>query len=149
MFLFPVSLLSAPAAAEAVFRGQDLSTILLPGVLAAGCCSGSSSRAVSGQALRSAPQRKSGPSFCGRQSPPPTPRGWRFLEVWPPLRRAAPDLWGVCSLLWCPLRPAAMISASRAVAARLMGASASRSLAAARHQVRKCHAFWKGLQALT
>lgn len=69
--------------------------------------------------------------------------------MWPPLCRAAPDLWGVCSLLSRPLRPAAMIRASRALAARLVGATASRSLAAARHQVRKRHAFWKGLQALT
>lgn len=51
---------------------------------------------------------------------------------------AARDLWGVCSLLSCPLHPAAIISASRAATAHLVGVgtAASWSLAATRHQIR-------------
>lgn len=42
-----------------------------------------------------------------------------------------------------------MISASRAAAARLVGAAASRGPTAARHKVRNCRAFSEELPALT
>lgn len=42
----------------------------------------------------------------------------------------ARDLWGVCSLLLCPLHPAAMISSVG------VGTAASWSLVAAYHQIR-------------
>lgn len=41
-----------------------------------------------------------------------------------------------------------MISVSRAAAARLVGAAASRGPTAARHKVRNCRAFSQGLTAL-
>lgn len=86
-------------------------------------------------------------SLLQRPAPAPHPTWLEVSRSEATAVRAAPGLWRVCSRPRNPLCPAAMISASRSAAARLVGTAASRRPAAARHQVRNCHAFRWGLQA--
>lgn len=149
IFLLTPSPLIEPVPANARTEGRTFSTIMLRSVLAVRASSGSGGQVVSGQAVPAAPRRKSGPQAPVTNPRPPHPTWLEVSRSVPTAaQRSAAQLPAVrVTVASYSRRLAAMISASRAAASRLVGAAASRGPTVARHQVRNFQAFPEGLTA--